>query len=54
MRQHHAGVIGPRPRHQTVGTADPEAGHLGERTRRLELDGGAKGIADGKTEERTA
>lgn len=39
----------PNRGHRRPGSRSPR-----ERTRRLELDGGAKGIADGKTEERTA
>ena len=49
--QRHAGVIGPFARGQAVGAAATVAGHLGEGARRLELDGGTEGIADGEAEE---
>ena len=49
--QRHAGVVGPFAGGQAVRAAATVAGHLGEGARRLELDGGTKGIADGEAEE---
>lgn len=43
-------VVGPFPRGQAVRDATPVAGHFGEAAGRLELDGRAEGIADGKAE----
>ena len=48
--QGHAGVVGPLARGQAVRPAATVAGHLGEGARRLELDGGTEGIADGETQ----
>ena len=49
--QGHARIVGPLVRGQTVRAAATVAGHLGEAARRLELDGGTEGIADGEAEE---
>ena len=48
--QRHAGVVGPFATGQAVRAAAAEAGDFGERARRLELDGGTEGIADGEAE----
>ena len=46
--QGHAGIVGPFAGGQAVRAAATVAGHLGECARRLELDGGTQGIADGE------
>jgi len=50
--QGHAGIIGPLAGGEVERAPAPVSGDRGEGTGRLELDGGPKGVTNGKADER--